>query len=118
MSRTPIHPGEHLAEELTAIDMSPAELGRQIKVPTTLVTEVTNGGRDITGEMALRIGHVSGTSAEMLLNLQNLHEMRLAEMRVDAQIATLPSSIARAGQPFGGPPPRVTGVGGVDFGDT
>jgi len=29
-----IHPGEHLAEELEALNMSAAELGRQLKVPT------------------------------------------------------------------------------------
>lgn len=29
MARRPIHPGEHLAEELSTLGMSAAELGRQ-----------------------------------------------------------------------------------------
>ena len=33
MARTPIHPGEHLAEELTELRISAAELARQIDVP-------------------------------------------------------------------------------------
>jgi antitoxin HigA-1 len=33
MALTAIHPGEHLAEELEALDMSAAELARKIDVP-------------------------------------------------------------------------------------
>ncbi len=32
MPRVPIHPGEHLAEELGALEMSAAALARQLKV--------------------------------------------------------------------------------------
>ena len=35
MVRTPIHPGEHLSEELRELDISAAELARQIDVPVT-----------------------------------------------------------------------------------
>ena len=38
MARTPIHPGEHLAEELKELGISAAELARQIKVPADRVT--------------------------------------------------------------------------------
>jgi len=37
-----IHPGEHLAEELDALDMSAAELARKIGVPTNRVTQILN----------------------------------------------------------------------------
>jgi addiction module HigA family antidote len=47
MARLAIHPGEHLAEELTALGMSAAELARQLKVPTNRVTEILNGERAI-----------------------------------------------------------------------
>jgi plasmid maintenance system antidote protein VapI len=33
MPRTPIHPGEHLAEKLRALGVIAAELSRQIDVP-------------------------------------------------------------------------------------
>jgi len=55
MARTPIHPGEHLAEELAALHMSAAELARQIKVPTNRITEILYGQRAITGDTALRL---------------------------------------------------------------
>ena len=40
MARTPIHPGEHLREELEALEMSAAELSRQLGVPTNRVTGI------------------------------------------------------------------------------
>ncbi len=54
MALTAIHPGEHLAEELEALDMSAAELARKIDVPTNRVTQILNGTRGITGDTALR----------------------------------------------------------------
>ncbi|HXN94075.1 MAG TPA: hypothetical protein VN879_06205 [Candidatus Acidoferrales bacterium] len=40
MAVTVIHPGEHLAEELEALDMSAAELARKLRVPTNRVTQI------------------------------------------------------------------------------
>ena len=55
-----IHPGEHLAEELKALDMSAAELARQLDVPTSRITQILNGTRAITGDTALRLAHFFG----------------------------------------------------------
>src|SRR3989304_5523548 len=41
MGRPAIHPGEHLADLLHELDMSAAELSRQLKVPTNRVTAIT-----------------------------------------------------------------------------
>ena len=90
MARLAIHPGEHLAEELKALGMSAAELARQMKVPTNRVTGILNGQRALTGDTALRLGHFFGTSPEFWLNLQSLHELRLAEERVGKTIRNLP----------------------------
>ena len=86
-----IHPGEHLAEELEALGMSAAELARQLKVPTNRITGIINGQRTITGDTALRLGHFFGTSPQFWLNLQSLHELRLAEQRVGKAIKILPT---------------------------
>jgi addiction module HigA family antidote len=81
MTMEAIHPGEHLAEELAALKMSAAKLARKIKVPTNRVTAILNGQRSITGDTAVRLARFFGTSSEFWLNLQNLHERRLAEGR-------------------------------------
>jgi addiction module HigA family antidote len=90
MARTPIHPGEHLAEELEELGMSAAELARQIEVPVNRITEIINGQRSVTADSALRLGHWFGTSAEFWLNLQKIDEMRLAQERVGKSIEKLP----------------------------
>ncbi len=95
MARTPIHPGEHLAEELKELGMSAAELARQMKVPTNRVTEILNGQRSITGDTALRLGHYFNTSAQFWLNLQSGYELRLAEQKAGNAIKTLPTLRAR-----------------------
>jgi addiction module HigA family antidote len=85
-----VHPGEQLAEELEMLGMSLASLARQLGVPTNRVTEILNGLRAITGDTALRLGHFFGTSAEFWLNLQSLHDLRLAERKAGKSIKTLP----------------------------
>ena len=95
MARTAIHPGEHLAEQLEALEMSAAELARQIEVPTNRVTQILKGARAITGDTALRLGHFFGTSAEFWLSLQKMYELRIAERESGADIKSLPRLIDR-----------------------
>ena len=91
MASRSIHPGEHLAEELEALDMSAAELARRLKVPTNRVTAILNGQRAISGDTALRLGHFFGTTPQFWLNLQSLYEIRLAEEKSGKAIKKLPS---------------------------
>src|SRR6266568_2279862 len=91
MARAPIHPGEHLAEELEELGMSAAELARQIDVPVNRVTAILNGQRGVTADTALRLGHWFGTSAEYWLNLQKLYELRLARKEVGDRVQRLPT---------------------------
>ena len=96
MALTAIHPGEHLAEELQALDMSAAELARKIDVPTNRVTQILNGTRAITGDTALRLAHFFGTSAQFWLNLQSLYDLRLAQEKAGKSIKALPTLKRRA----------------------
>jgi antitoxin HigA-1 len=91
MAVNAIHPGEHLAEELEALDMSAAELARKIDVPTNRVTQILNGTRGITGDTALRLAHFFGTSAQFWLNLQSLYDLRVAQQKVGKSIKGLPT---------------------------
>ena len=93
MGRSAIHPGEHLAEQLEELDMSAAELARQLKVPTNRITEILNGQRAVTGDTALRLGHFFGTSPEFWMNLQKLYELRLAEQKSGEAIKDLPTLV-------------------------
>src|ERR1700677_5383390 len=90
MPRTPIHPGEHLAEELRELGVSAAELSRQIEVPVNRITGIMHGHRGITADTALRLGHWFGTSPRFWMNLQSSYDIRLAEEKAGEEIARLP----------------------------
>jgi addiction module HigA family antidote len=89
--RTPIHPGEQLADQLETLNLSAAALARHVAVPANRITEILHGDRGITGDTALRLGHFFGTSAEFWLNLQKLYELRLAERKAGSAIKSLPT---------------------------
>ena len=83
---------KHLKEELDALEMSAAELARQLGVPTTASPPILNGRRGITGDTALCLSHFFGTGAEFWLNLQSLYELRLAKNKAGKAIDRLPTS--------------------------
>lgn len=91
MSSTPIHPGEHLAEELSALGLSAAAVARHLKVPTNRITQILNGHRAISGNTAIRLAHFFGTSAQFWMNLQTLYEVKCAQHKVGKALRTLPT---------------------------
>jgi addiction module HigA family antidote len=86
MARTPIHPGEFLADELEALNMSGAQLAAALHVPPNRIYQILKGQRALTADTALRLSQWLGTSAEMWLNLQKLYELRLAERQAGKEI--------------------------------
>ena len=101
MARTPVHPGEILADELEELGVSPTELSRQIRVPANRISQIINGKRSITGDTALRLAHWFGTSPQFWMNLQALYDVRIAEEDAGTEIKTLPTKPEKSptGQP-------------------
>ena len=94
MGRTAIHPGEHLAEQLEALELSAAELGRRLQVPGNRISQIVTGQRAISGDTALRLGHLFGTSPQFWLNLQATYDLRVAEQKTGAMIKSMPTLAA------------------------
>ena len=89
MSREPIHPGEHLADELRELGISARELARELRVPVTRVTEILRGRRGITGDTALRLGRYFQVSPDFWMNLQKLYEIDLARRQIGEDLASI-----------------------------
>jgi addiction module HigA family antidote len=85
------HPGVHLAEELAELNKSAAALARRLDVPTNRITAILHGRRAITADTALRLAHFFGASAEFWLNLQKIHDLRLAQEKAGDEIEDLPT---------------------------
>ena len=96
MARSPIHPGEHLAEAIEALGVTAAQLARDIKVPANRVTGILHFTRAITADTALRLGRTFGTSPEFWMNLQQIYELRRAEQEIGEDIKTIPRRKAKA----------------------
>lgn len=102
MTREPIHPGEHLAEELQEIGISARELARELNVPATRITEILRGRRGVSGDTALRLGRYFQVSPDFWMNLQKLYELDLARREIQAELAAIaprPREGADAGCP-------------------
>lgn len=89
MTRTPIHPGEILGDELDELGISAAELARAIHVPANRVSQIVAGKRAITADTALRLGRWFGTGPQLWLNLQQSYELRLAQQEAGAEIESI-----------------------------
>ena len=90
MSRTPIHPGEILADELEALEMTATELARAIRVPPNRITSILAGRRSVTADTALRLGRYFATSAELWMNLQKAYDLKIARAGMADTLESIP----------------------------
>ena len=84
MARITTHPGEILAEDFMApLDLSARALAAALRVPPNRVTAIVRGERSITADTAIRLGRHFGTTSQFWLNLQQAHDLSLAESTGD-----------------------------------
>ena len=70
-NRPPIHPGEILMEEfMKPYGITQTEIARRIGVSRKHISEIVNGKKGISTDMALRLSRLFGTSPELWLNGQ------------------------------------------------
>jgi len=70
-------PGEILLEEfLEPMGISQYRLAKAIARPQSAVSDIVNGRRSITAEMAWLLGQALGTTAQFWLNLQTTYDLR------------------------------------------
>lgn len=78
MPRTPIHPGEILADELDEIGLKSSHLAKAIGVEANRISQILNTKRAITADTSLRLGRYFGQSEDFWLDLQKQYELDLA----------------------------------------
>jgi antitoxin HigA-1 len=81
----PVHPGEILADELEALQLSARKFAAHIGVPPNAVTEILNGTRGVSAEMALRLSRAFDTSEQYWMNLQSLYEIKRARTKTSVE---------------------------------
>ena len=82
----PVHPGDVLAEQLDALQMS-AAAARALGIPQSRLSQILNGRRSITADTALRLSRWLGTDDEFWLNLQAWYDLDTTRDREGDRIA-------------------------------
>ena len=90
MARTPIHPGEILADELEETGLSAKKLADVIDVPPNRLYQLIAGKRSMTADTALRLGQYFGMAADFWMNLQSAYERDLARQENGKAIQRIP----------------------------
>jgi addiction module HigA family antidote len=72
----PIHPGEHIREDfLHPLGLSIYRFAKHMGISQAHASELVKGKRHVTPLIALKLGKLFGTSAELWLGLQMEYEM-------------------------------------------
>ncbi len=77
-----IHPGEALAEEIEARQLTQKRLAELLGRPPQLVNEIVRGKKAITPDAAVGLERVFGISAKTWMNMQVDYELTLAYQRL------------------------------------
>jgi addiction module HigA family antidote len=75
----PIHPGEHILEEMLARKLSVDDMATAMEWDSWPLCGLLDGEIDITADIARRLSGVFGTTADFWLNLQASFEASLLE---------------------------------------
>jgi len=79
-----IFPGTILHEEfMEPLGITAYKLSKDIKVQQTAISQIINGSRRITVDMALRLSRYFENSPQFWLNLQNFYDLELEAERKD-----------------------------------
>src|SRR5271168_5625671 len=97
MPRTPIHPGEILADELEEIGLSAKKLADVIEVPPNRLYQLLAGKRNVTADTALRLSQYFGMAADFWMNLQSAYELDLARQQNGKAIERIPKRAEDSG---------------------
>ncbi|WOB67152.1 HigA family addiction module antitoxin [Microcystis aeruginosa] len=76
--KSPIHPGEILADELEEIDITISQLAQKIYVSEETLYHILQKDANLTGDIALKLGRFFNTGAKLWMNLQKAYELDVA----------------------------------------
>ncbi|MEQ9299094.1 MAG: HigA family addiction module antitoxin [Cyclobacteriaceae bacterium] len=69
------HPGVLLREELSARDMKQIELAKKLGVAKNVMSEIVNGRRNISPELAVRLENALSIKAEFWMRYQTAYDI-------------------------------------------
>ena len=93
----PVHPGEILREDfLIPLGMSANALSKALNVPAPRINDIVRERRGVSADTALRLGRYFDTTPQFWLNLQTMHDLRVAEIAAGKRISREVAVMERA----------------------
>jgi addiction module HigA family antidote len=80
--KSPIHPGEILADELEEINLNVSQLATRVNIPENELEQILKRQGNIKGDIALKLGRFFNTGAEIWMNLQKAYELDIAREKL------------------------------------
>ncbi|MBC1196610.1 MAG: HigA family addiction module antidote protein [Microcystis aeruginosa L211-07] len=80
--KSPIHPGEILADELEEINLNVSQLATRVNISENELEQILKEQGNITGDIALKLGRFFNTGAEIWMNLQKEYELDIAREKL------------------------------------
>jgi addiction module HigA family antidote len=93
----PVHPGELLREDvIPALGKPKTGIAALLKVSRQTLYDILAGKQPITPPMALRIGKLTGTTAESWLRMQQAYDLAIAKREMADELDAIPTLEALA----------------------
>ena len=88
----PVHPGEILREDvLPALGRPKAEIARLLGVSRQTLYDLLDEKQGVTASMALRLGKLCGDGGRIWLDLQQAHDLKIAEKDLGPALDAIPN---------------------------
>ena len=84
----PVHPGDVLLKDfIEPMGISRYRVAKNTQVPQRRIDLICRGEAAVSADMALRLGHLFGTTPEFWINLQAQYDLEVAERAAGREIA-------------------------------
>src|SRR5690606_10847671 len=70
-----MHPGQLLKDELNVREMKQIDLAKELKIAKNVMSDIINGKRNLTPELAVRLEDALGIKAEFWMKYQVAYEI-------------------------------------------
>ena len=85
VSNLAIHPGEFLEEEIDFVGMTRREFAERTGIAVQVISEIIQGERDITDEVAVELERVLGSPAHTWVNSQARYDFTRARSKEEVE---------------------------------
>ena len=88
----PMHPGEFLREDIIPfLDATRTRIAECLGISRVQLNRLERGERDVSADLAVKLGKLMGNSPEFWMNLQTAYDLHQAKARLADQVARIPT---------------------------